>query len=278
MEKKLKSNRDAYLTTGEFAKLAGVSKHTLFHYDKLGLLSPEIKLPENQYRYYSISQLELLEIITLLKELDMPLSEIKSYLDNRTTSLFIELLTKEQTLIREKIQAMQQMERWIQEELTLLHNVSASALDDISVIHFPAKYMLTTPVHSLHDKEIAKTIRDLILYGNEHQIQSPYGVGGIRDLSSFDLTTEEYTDFYLLLDHRPENVPLCVRESGHYLRAFHCGGYETIHTTYEKMLQYASENALELTGIFYEDVLIDTLTEKKEEDYILQISCKLKKG
>lgn len=102
MEKKLKSNRDAYLTTGEFAKLAGVSKHTLFHYDKIGLLSPEIKLPENQYRYYSISQLELLEIITLLKELDMPLSEIKSYLDNRTTSLFIELLTKEQTLIREK--------------------------------------------------------------------------------------------------------------------------------------------------------------------------------
>ena len=45
MEKKLKSNRDAYLTTGEFAKLAGVSKHTLFHYDKIGLLSPEIKLP-----------------------------------------------------------------------------------------------------------------------------------------------------------------------------------------------------------------------------------------
>ena len=184
MEKKLKSNRDAYLTTGEFAKLAGVSKHTLFHYDKIGLLSPEIKLSENQYRYYSISQLELLEIITLLKELDMPLSEIKSYLDNRTTSLFIELLTKEQTLIREKIQAMQQMERWIQEELTLLHNVSASALDDISVIHFPAKYMLTTPVYSLHDKEIAKTIRDLILYGNEHQIQSPYGVGRIRTLSS----------------------------------------------------------------------------------------------
>ena len=31
----------------------------------------------------------------------------------------------------------------------------------------------------------------------------------------------------------------------------------------KKVLQYASENALKLTGIFYEDVLIDTLTEKK---------------
>ena len=58
----------------------------------------------------------------------------------------------------------------------------------------------------------------------------------------------------------------------------HCSNKNRNFLLYEKMLQYASENALELTGIFYEDVLIDTLTEKKEEDYILQISCKLKKG
>ncbi len=37
MGENLKRNRDAYLTTGEFAKLAEVSKHTLFHYDKIGL-------------------------------------------------------------------------------------------------------------------------------------------------------------------------------------------------------------------------------------------------
>ena len=29
-----------YLTTGEFARLCGVSKHTLFHYDELGVFSP----------------------------------------------------------------------------------------------------------------------------------------------------------------------------------------------------------------------------------------------
>lgn len=276
MKKKIKSNRDAYLTTGQFANLAGISKHTLFHYDKIGLLSLEIKLSENHYRYYSISQLELLEIITLLKELGMPLSEIKSYLDNRTTSLFIELLTKEQTLIREKIHAMQRMEHWIEEELTLLHNVSSSALDNISVIHCPEKYMLTTPVHSWQEKEIAKTIRTLILYGNEHQIQSPYGVGGIRKINTCDLTEEVYTDFYLLLDHPSATIPLRIRKAGHYLRAFHRGSYHTLNVSYEKMLHYASEHALELTELFYEDVLVDTLTEKNEEDYIVQIICQLK--
>ena len=42
--------RDTYMTTGEFAKLMKISKHTLFHYDDIGLFCPEI-LGENGYRY-----------------------------------------------------------------------------------------------------------------------------------------------------------------------------------------------------------------------------------
>lgn len=276
MEKILNRNRDAYLTTGEFAKLAEVSKHTLFHYDKIGLLSPEIRTSENQYRYYSISQLELLEIITLLKELGMPLTEIKSYLNNRTPSLFIDLLTKEQACIRKKIQTMQRMEHWIQEELKLLHQLSTTSLNTISVEHFPEKYMLKTSVHSMEEKEIAKTIQHLFLRAKKHHLQSPYGVGGIRDLSSFDLSTEKYIYFYLLLDYPVKEIPLETRASGHYLCAFHCGSYDTLNDTYKKMLQHASENHLQLTGLFFEDVLIDTLTVKNEEDYIVQICTPLK--
>ncbi|MFE4512310.1 MerR family DNA-binding transcriptional regulator, partial [Bacillus subtilis] len=41
-----------YFTTGEFSKLCRVKKQTLFHYDEIGLFSPEIK-KENGYRYYS---------------------------------------------------------------------------------------------------------------------------------------------------------------------------------------------------------------------------------
>ena len=103
MEYEKRINREVYLTTGEFAKLADVTKHTLYHYDKIGLLSPEIKLTDNQYRYYSLSQLDLIKVITLLKELGMPLLEIKSYLDQRTPSLFIDLLSRELKDIQDKI-------------------------------------------------------------------------------------------------------------------------------------------------------------------------------
>ena len=30
-------NKKMYFSTGEFAELAGVSKHTLFYYDEIGL-------------------------------------------------------------------------------------------------------------------------------------------------------------------------------------------------------------------------------------------------
>ena len=66
---------NGYLTTGEFAKICGVNKQTLFHYDQIGILCPEI-MGDNGYRYYSYLQLDTYNTIAMLKELDMPLSEI----------------------------------------------------------------------------------------------------------------------------------------------------------------------------------------------------------
>lgn len=72
-----------YFTTGEFAKLCHVKKQTLFHYDEIGLLSPEIK-KANGYRYYSYHQFELFQVISLFKEVGIPLKRIKPLLTDKT--------------------------------------------------------------------------------------------------------------------------------------------------------------------------------------------------
>ena len=51
-----------YFKTIEFAETCCVTKHTLFHYDNIGILKPEA-VAKNGYRYYSINQ-----FLTLLKE------------------------------------------------------------------------------------------------------------------------------------------------------------------------------------------------------------------
>ena len=41
--------QDIYMTTGEFARMMRVSKDTLFHYDKIGLLKPDIVMSRGSF-------------------------------------------------------------------------------------------------------------------------------------------------------------------------------------------------------------------------------------
>ena len=56
-----------YLTTSEFAKACGVTKHTLFHYDKISILKPEY-VNDKGYRFYSVKQFFIFDIITILRQ------------------------------------------------------------------------------------------------------------------------------------------------------------------------------------------------------------------
>ena len=114
MEKNLKD----YFTTGEFARLCNVKKQTLFHYDDIGILCPEL-VGDNGYRYYSYMQLEVFYTISMLKELGMPLSDIKKYLDHRSPRAFIDLLEKQQLEVEEKIQDLLWLKRFINTKLDI---------------------------------------------------------------------------------------------------------------------------------------------------------------
>lgn len=63
----------------EFARLAGVNKKTLLYYDEIGLFSP-VRTEPNGYRVYNIFQLDRLALIAALRDLGVPLREIKAYL------------------------------------------------------------------------------------------------------------------------------------------------------------------------------------------------------
>ncbi len=68
----MEKQSELYFTTGEFARILGVGKHTLFHYDEIGLFSPAIK-EENGYRYYFVWQMDTFEVIRALQKLGMSL-------------------------------------------------------------------------------------------------------------------------------------------------------------------------------------------------------------
>ena len=68
-------------TVNEIARLAHVSVRTLHHYDNIGLLKPT-KVTEAGYRLYDEAALQKLQTILFFRELEFPLKQIKSFLDD----------------------------------------------------------------------------------------------------------------------------------------------------------------------------------------------------
>lgn len=69
------------MTVNEVSKRAKVSVRTLHYYDSIGLLTPD-EVTEAKYRLYGDDTLQRLQCILLFKELEFPLKEIKSILNN----------------------------------------------------------------------------------------------------------------------------------------------------------------------------------------------------
>jgi len=69
------------MTVHEVSELTGLSVRALHLYDEMGLLPPS-KLTDAGYRLYDDSSLERIQYILLFRELEIPLKEIKRYLDN----------------------------------------------------------------------------------------------------------------------------------------------------------------------------------------------------
>jgi DNA-binding transcriptional MerR regulator len=116
--------KDNYFSTGEFAKLCNVNKKTLFHYDEIGLFKPEI-VKENGYRYYSIYQLEIFDMIYTLRDLGVPLKEIKSFMDKRNPNSVVELFEYKTNEIENEIKLLRRKQEIMSNKMKLIkqHNL-----------------------------------------------------------------------------------------------------------------------------------------------------------
>ena len=275
----MNKNLNNYFSTGEFAKLCNVKKQTLFHYDDIGIFSPEIKL-SNGYRFYSFSQLETFNVISILKELNMPLSDIKQYLDNRSPVEFISLLEKKDIEIKNKIKELQQMSNLLNKKIAMTNKACKINLKDIYLENLPTNYLIKTTAHGTEEeKSLAVSLAHHINYCKDNDIYSPYIIGGMLSLDNIkNQMYSSYTYFFTQLDDNETILYNHIKEEGLYLIAYHEGGYYTIDKTYDKILEFLDNNNYLVTSYFYEDVLLDDFSVKGYENYVLKISVKVEKN
>lgn len=84
----------------QFAKVSGVSEHTLRFFDKIGLLSPARS--ENGYRVYSLEQVSIAETIVLLQKAMFSNNEIREILKHYNSASTIDRLKDNQVKLRKE--------------------------------------------------------------------------------------------------------------------------------------------------------------------------------
>ncbi|SDZ26382.1 DNA-binding transcriptional regulator, MerR family [Evansella caseinilytica] len=269
-------NPQIHLTTGQFAKLIGVSKDTLFHYDKIGIFSPEIKA-ENGYRYYSIYQSDVFYVIAMLKELGVPLKEIKEYLEKRSPDELIRLLEKEANTIARKINRLQAMKQLIKEKLQITRVAIGINPFEIGYEEKGEAGLFVTEVKPLTDD---KHIYDS--YYHHYRLLEKYNIGISHStgwmIDTKKISARDYLGYdYLYTKVDKKAYANFTIDKGTYLVAYHSGGYSSIDQTYERLTIFAKEHDLILTGFFYEDVLLDELSMEGFEKYLVKLSVRINK-
>ena len=65
---------------GDFSRATHLSIKTLRHYHQVGLLQPATVNPDTGYRYYSAHQIPTAQVIRRLRDLEMPVADVKAVL------------------------------------------------------------------------------------------------------------------------------------------------------------------------------------------------------
>ncbi len=95
--------RDDLLSIGEFARLSGLSIGALRHYDGVGILVPASVDGATSYRRYTRDQLETARTVATLRDLEVPLEEIRDVLGTDDARRRRELLARHRDRVRARV-------------------------------------------------------------------------------------------------------------------------------------------------------------------------------
>ncbi len=124
-------------TTGEIAKLCGVSVRTVQYYDSRNILVPS-ELSEGGRRLYSEDDLKRMRIICFLREAGLPINSISELFNEEHPEKIISVLLdqQEQTLREEIAEGQKKLSiiETIKRELKEIENFSVESIGDIAHI------------------------------------------------------------------------------------------------------------------------------------------------
>lgn len=240
---------------GEIAKAVGITRKTILGYETKGLIMPDKKDGATGNRYYTIDTFTKVRTIRTLQNLGLTLDEIREYY-NGVTDLqpMIQRLEKMRDELNLTIEKLKERTR-----------ENSGAVEEITV--------KPQTVYCRMYKSATVAEKTVLLRNTALEAMREYGTDTTRRMYFTEYSTDA-----------PDDISYCVAipddSEGEYvkqipkLRAislFHHGAYEDIPIAIKRLISYAEENNIKLTGIFRNLYLEGPPQHKDKAKFITQI-------
>lgn len=257
-------------TTGEFAKMHQINNRTLHYYDNIGLFSPAFR-GENGYRYYTYLQSPNLEMLLAMRELNMSIEEISSYIDSPSSGSLQHILQKKTAEIDDTIKRLKQLKLLLEKKETQIVFSEKVVLDQIELVTIQKESIfLSSKFANDHEEDYLEILTKHMQEVKNHRLfNQRYGtmlsIEKIRE-ENFDV----YDYYYSIVEEKQKNEHIFLKPAGKYIQLFSKGNWEQLPSVYKKIKKFAKDNGLKLIGYAYEEG-INEMAISDLNDYITQI-------
>lgn len=272
-----------YLTISEMAKSAGISRRTLIYYDQIDLFKPA-KVGENGYRYYGIDQYFELDVILLLKNLDVSLDEIHVFLKNRNVDYVLDGFMQQKQKIDEQINKLNSIRGALDSYIERYTTLKNFDLESITYSYRETEsFVISDTIGSYYDSDSVQIYERFYSSVDNSDLFSGYPIGFLVDGAAFYEANFHNAPYRALVKipeerlHIYDKQRVVKRPAGYYVSGFMKDEIHHINTFNNRFRNYLKENELVLNGDIWELLWQDETTSEHPEDQVFEVLIPVKR-
>ena len=260
-----------YMPISEFARLSGFNRKTLIYYDEIELFSPSV-VKDNGYRFYAYSQLDTAFLIWSLREIGMSIEEIRGYIKERTPEKMVELFRRQKQNINKEIKKLAQIKTMIESHIRITEKAVKIDANTIEIKNCGAERLFMGEEIDYGDgKTVTDALADFYLYSQEKGFACTYPYGAyINREAMLRGEWKRVNRFYYVM-----KKGMFLKPEGTYVIGYANGDYDNTEPLHERISQYIAENGLVISGGSYKEFLLNELSIKNPDNYLMKIAVQI---
>ena len=261
---------------GEISKLYNISSDILRHYEKIGLIIPDVR-DENGYRYYSQKQIWKLNNIRNLRNLGVGLKEITEFMEDRNLIKTKEVIDFQLIKIEEKLKKFSELKKELEDKKKNIEYFEEFKEYEKPVLREIDKRYILYKKGNFHEEweidfELKKLKKKLPDDNDFIFTESEVGTTILKENWKNDKYLD-YSSTFVITTDKTENII----EKGLYLTFVFKGSYEKVKEHYTFLKEYIKMNNLTVTGDIIEIYHIEIHITDNVNEYVTEIQIPIKK-